>query len=168
MNSYLVLLGLIITCIPSGKWGREELAIWDRRERVRAETRNDSGSPSTPLTVYIGLGAATVRVRAYGATGEVDIRGDPFTLGTRVLLTCDVTGLPESSEVKRYRWFHSLTGASQDRYQIQDRHPYYRVVKDTLLVDVTSLGQGGKYTCFVSFSNAPQSSDSTAIITVEG
>ena len=57
---------------------------------------------------------------------------------------------------------------TQGRYQTQDRDPYYSVVKDTLLVDVTSLDQRGKYTCFVSFSNAPQSSGSTAIITVEG
>ena len=79
-----------------------------------------------------------------------------------------MTGPPEDSEVVSYRWFHSLTGDTQGRYQIQDRDPYYRVVKDTLLVDATSLDQRGKYTCFVSFSNAPQSSGSTAIITVEG
>ena len=28
---------------------------------------------------------------------------DSFTLGARVLLTCDVTGLPEGSEVIRYK-----------------------------------------------------------------
>ena len=115
-----------------------------------------------------------MRTRAYIATGEVDIQYNfntkvAFTQGTRLLLTCDVTGLPhEDSEVVSYRWFHSLTGDTQGRYQIHDRDPYYRVVKDTLLIDVTSLNQGGKYTCFVSFSNAPQSSSSTAIITVEG
>ena len=107
-----------------------------------------------------------MRIRAYRATGEVGIQ--TFTQGTRLLLTCDVTGLPENSEVVSYRWFHSLTGENKDRYQIQDRVPYYRVAKDILLIDVTSLDQGGKYTCFVSFSNAPQSSDSTAIITVDG
>ena len=124
-----------------------------------------SVTPSMQLT---GVGAATVRIRAYNATGELDIRRDPFTLGTRVLLTCDVTGLPEDRVVVSFRWFHSLTGDTQGRYQILDRHPYYRVVKDTLLIDVTSLDQGGKYTCYVSFSNAPQSGGSTAIITVEG
>ncbi len=107
-------------------------------------------------------------ISAYSATGELDLRTNPFTLGTRVLLTCNVTGLPENSEVVSYRWFHSRTGDTQGRYQIQDRDPYYRVVEDTLLVDVTSLDQGGKYTCFVSFSNAPQSSGSIAIITIEG
>ena len=65
-----------------------------------------------------------------------------ITQGTKLLLTCDVTRLPhENSEVVSYRWFHSLTGDTQGRYQIHDRHPYYRVVNDTLLVDVTSLDQ---------------------------
>ena len=124
--------------------------------------------------LHIGLEAATVRIRAYRPTGEVDIKPYTqntkveFTLGTRLLLTCEVTGLPEGSEVVNYQWFHSLTGDTRIRYQILDRDPYYRVVKDTLLMDVTSRDQGGKYTCFVSFSNAPTSSGSTAIITVEG
>ena len=91
-----------------------------------------------------------------------------ITQGTRLLLTCDVTGLPENNEVNSYRWFHSLTGDTQGRYQMHNRYPYYRVVKDTLLVEVTSFDQGGRYSCFVSFSNAPESGDSTAIITVEG
>ena len=110
----------------------------------------------------------TVSIRAYSATGELDIRRDRFTLGTRVLLTCDVTGLPEDSEVVSYRWFHSLTGDTQGMYQIQDRDPYYRVVIDTLLIDVTSLDQGGKYSCNVRFTNLPQSSGVIAIITVAG
>ena len=107
-----------------------------------------------------------MRIRVYRATGELDIQA--FTLGTRLFLTCDVIGLPEDSEVVNYRWYHSLTGDARGRYQIQDRDPYYRVVKDTLLIDVTSRDQRGKYTCFVSFSNAPLLSDSTAIFTVEG
>ena len=122
----------------------------------------------TYMYMYIGLWATIVRIRAYRATGELDLRTNPFTLGTRVFLTCDVTGLPENSEVNSYRWFHSLTGDTQGRYQIHNRDPYYRVVKDTLLIDVTSLDQEGRYYCFVSFSNAPPSGDSTAIITVEG
>ena len=115
-----------------------------------------------------------MKTRTYRTTGEVDNTFKynakvAFTQGTKLLLTCDVTRLPhEDSEVVSYRWFHILTGDTQGRYQIQDRDPYYRVVKDTLLIDVTSLHQGGSYTCFVSFSNAPQSSGSTAIITVEG
>ena len=89
----------------------------------------------------------TVRIRAYNATGELDIRRDPFTLGTRVLLTCDVTGLPEDSEKNSYKWYHNCKGRPNSRCEIQDRDPYYRVVKDTLLVDVTSLDQGGRYYC---------------------
>ena len=89
----------------------------------------------------------TVSISAYNATGELDIRRGPFTLGTRVLLTCDVTGLPEDSEVVSYRWYHNCTGRPNSRCEIQDKDPYYRVVKDTLLVDVTSLDQGGRYYC---------------------
>ena len=119
-----------------------------------------------------------MRIRAYRATGEVNIKSynvntkAAITQGTRLLLTCDVIGTPyEDNEVVSYRWFHRLTGGSQGtqgRHEIRAGDPYYRVVKDTLLIHFASLDQGGKYTCFVSFSNAPQSGDSTAIITVEG
>ncbi len=118
------------------------------------------------LYTYVGLEAVSVRIRAYRATGEVGIQ--TFTQGTRLLLTCDMTGLAEGNEEASYRWFHSLTGDTQGRYQIQDRHPYYRVVQDTLLIDVTSLDQGGKYTCFVGFTNMPQSIGITGIITIAG
>ena len=114
-----------------------------------------------------------MRVRAYRATGVVDNASKhnakvAIIQGTKLLLTCDVTGFAEDSEIVSYRWFHSLTGDTQGRYEIRGGVPYYRVVKDTLVIDVTSLDQGGKYTCFVSFSNAPPSGGSTAIITVEG
>ena len=102
-----------------------------------------------PYNIRTGVAAVTVRIRAYSATGELDDRRDPFTLGTRVLLTCDVTGLPEDSEVVGYRWYHNCTGHTTSRCGIEDRKPYYRVVKDTLLVDVTSLDQGGRYYCDV-------------------
>ena len=93
-----------------------------------------------------------MRMSVYSATGELHNAYDintkiAFVRGSRYLLICDVTGLPEDSEEVSYRWFHSRTGDSQRRYQIQDRDPYYRVVKDTLLVDVTSLDQGGRYYC---------------------
>ena len=94
----------------------------------------------------------TVKISAYTATGELDIRRDPFTLGTKVLLTCDVTGLPENSEDVNYRWYHNCAGSPNSRCEIQDGDPYYRVVKDTLLVDVTSLDQGGRYYCIADFS----------------
>ena len=94
-----------------------------------------------------GVAAVTVRIRAYSTTGELDTTRDPFTLGTRVLLTCDVTGLPEGSEVVSYRWYHNCTGHPNSRCEIQDGDPYYRMAKDTLLVDVTSLDQRGRYYC---------------------
>ena len=115
-----------------------------------------------------------MRIRAYNTTGELYIGNnvlqerDDFTLGTRVLLTCDVTELPESSEVVSYRWFHSCTENPNSRCEIQDRDPYYRVVSDALLVDVISMDQRGMYYCFVKFSNIPQSSHFTPKITVAG
>ena len=93
-----------------------------------------------------------MRIRAYNATGEVDIwNNDAFTLGRRVLLTCDVTGLPQGGKVVNYRWYHNCTGRLNSRCEIQDRDPYYRVVNDTLLVDVTSWDQGGRYFCTVHY-----------------
>ena len=114
-----------------------------------------------------------MRMSVYSATEELQNAYDintkiAFFRGSRYLLTCDMTGLPEDSEEVSYRWFHSRTGDRQGRYQIQDGDPYYRVVKDTLLVDVTSGDQRGRYYCFVKLSNAPQSGSSTAMFTVEG
>ena len=94
---------------------------------------SDCGVPSTQLT---GVAAVTVRIRAYNATGNIiPEHRDVFTLGTRVLLTCDVTELPESSEVVSYSWYHSCTGGNQGRCQIRDRDPYYRVVNDVISQD---------------------------------
>ena len=109
-----------------------------------------------------GVAAVTVSIRAYNATGELDIRRDPFTLGTRVLLTCNVTGLPEDSEAVTYSWYHNCTELPNARCEIHDRDLYYRAVKDTLLVDVTSLNQGGRYSC-----NVPSLSLTKAGITRE-
>ena len=106
----------------------------------------DCGVPSTALT---GVVAATVKIRAYNATGELGIRRDHFTLGTRVLLTCNVTRQTEGSKVLRYRWYHNCTGRPNSRCEIRDGDPYYRVVNDTLLMDVTSNDQGGRYSCSV-------------------
>ena len=128
---------------------------------------SNCGVPFTQLT---GVAAVTVRIRAYNATGNIiPEHRDPFILGTRVLLTCDVTELPEGHEVVSYRWYHSCTGGNQGRCEIRDRDPYYRVVDDTLLVDVISQDQGGRYYCFVKFSNMlPQSSHSISKIAVAG
>ena len=52
---------------------------------------------AVPFIQLTGVAAVAVKIRAYNATGELDIPRDPFTLGTSVLLTCDVTGLPKDS-----------------------------------------------------------------------
>ena len=62
-----------------------------RREGVE----NDFRSPSAHLT---RVETVSVMIKAYNATGKLGIRRDAFTLGTRVLLTCDVSGLPEGNE----------------------------------------------------------------------
>ena len=123
--------------------------------------------------LYIGMGAAKARITAYTVTGEVHDAHNvntKVTQGRRILLSCGVTGLSEENEVVSYRWFHSHTGdtSTKNRYEIHDRHPYYTVVKDTLLVDVTSWDQGGKYTCFVKLKTDAPSIGSAAILTVEG
>ena len=105
---------------------------------------SDCAVPSIQLT---GVADVTVSITAYSAIGELYVRSNPFTLGTRVLLTCDVTGLPQGSEVVIYRWYHNCAGRPDRMCEIQEGDPYYRVVKDTLLVDVTSLDQGGRYHC---------------------
>ena len=125
---------------------------------------SDCGVPSTQLT---GVGAVTVRITAYDATGKQLDQRDDFTLGTRVLLICDVTEL-QGHKVVRYRWFHNCTGGTQGRCRIHDRDPYYRVVDDTLLVDVILWDQGGKYSCFVKFSTKSVSSHSLSSINVAG
>ena len=105
---------------------------------------SDCAVPSIQIT---GVAAVTVGIRAYNASGELNIRRPDFTLGTRVLLTCDVTGLPEDREALSYKWYHNCTVGLDRLCEIRDGDPYYRVVKDTLLVDVTSRDQGGRYYC---------------------
>ena len=76
------------------------------------------------------------------------IGGIAFTRGTRVLLSCDVTGIYEDSEVLSYRWYHKCAFNS---CEIRDGDPYYRVVADTLLVDVTPENNVGRYICIVTY-----------------
>ena len=103
-----------------------------------------------------GVAAVTVSISAYNVTGELNIRRDPITLGTRVLLTCDVTELPEGSEVLSYKWYHNCRDLPNSRCNVRDSDPYYRVVKDTLLIDVISLAQGGRYYCTVQHQQESQ------------
>ena len=122
-------------------------------------------------TQLSGVAAVTVRIAAYDATGrQLDIKPgqtDAFILGTRVLLTCEVTEL-QGDEVVSYRWYHNRTGSTQGGYNIRDGDPYYRVVNGILLVDVTSWDQGGKYSCNVKFNINPQSSTSVSNINMAG
>ena len=129
-----------------------------------------------PFTQLTGQAALKVTIKAYNATEELGIsahagnKKNSFTLGTRVLLTCDMSGLPEGNEVVSYRWFHNCTGYTDEMCQIRNEDPYYRVVNDTLLVDVTSQDQGGRYYCFVHFSTTQRGPppSNTTIITVAG
>ena len=110
-----------------------------------------------------------MRIRAYNATGELDLNNnvlaqrDAFTLGTRVLLTCDVTGHSQGGTLISYRWEHNCTEYPNSRCEIQDGDPYYRVVNDTLLVDVTSWDQGGRYYCVVHYLQGAQATTFTAV-----
>ena len=79
------------------------------------ESVSDHGVLSTQFT---RVAAVTVRIRAYNANGEISTTRDPLNLGTRVFLACDVTELPEGSEVNRYRWFRNCTGGTQGRCEI--------------------------------------------------
>ena len=112
-----------------------------------------------------------VKIRAYNASGELDIESgntiniDSFTLGTRVLLTCDVIGLPEGSEVISYKWYHNCT---QVRCEVQDGTPYLRAVDDTLLVDVTSHDLRGRYYCVAEYGNEQSMRGFTSTISVTG
>ena len=104
-----------------------------------------------------------MKIRAYNASGKLytesrrRISVTSFILGTRVLLTCDVTGLPEGSEVIRYKWYHKCPQMECMVQEIQEETPYYRAVDDTLLVDVTSHDLGGRYYCDAEYGNEQES-----------
>ena len=108
--------------------------------------------PSINLT---GEAAVMVTIRVYNATSKMEITGQPFTLGTRVLLTCNVTGLPNGSETHSYRWYHNCTGHHDNSCEIQNGHSY-SVMNDNLLMNVTSWNQGGWYSCSVWYFQGTQ------------
>ena len=176
MKLQLVLftMGQLTACLPSGKMEWADLGLEGKEyEGLELEMTLVNHPHHSPY-VYIGLGAATVRVRVYTVTGAVDISyyynaKVAISQGTRLLLTCDATGFSEGNEVVSYRWYHNNTldtRGYQAKTNIQDRGPYYRVVKDTLLVDFTSLDQGGRYSCFVKLRNGAKSTGITALLTV--
>ena len=107
-----------------------------------------------------------MRIRAYNATGELDIskssleNRDAVTLGTRVLLTCNLTLV--GSEVLSYKWYHNCTAYPNSRCEVRDGDPYYRVVNDTLLMDVPSWDQGGWYFCVVHYLQEAEATNFTA------
>ena len=100
---------------------------------------------STPLT---GVAAVIGRIRAYNATGEVDITNYPLILGTRVNLTCMLTRPRNGSEAISYRWYHNCTRTRDNSCEIQNGDSY-RVRNGTLSMNVTTHDQGGWYTCAV-------------------
>ena len=95
---------------------------------------NGCGVPSTSLT---GEAAVAVRIRAYSGTGLFALEQGNVLRGTRLLLICDVEGLPEGSVVTSYKWRHNSVAG---KFEIQRESPYYRAVNDTLLVDATFWG----------------------------
>ena len=109
-----------------------------------------------------------VKIRAYNASSELDIEAintphrDSFTLGTRILLTCDVTGLPEGSEIIRYKWYRKCAQMTQ-RCEIEEGAPYYRVVDDTLLLDVISHTLGKRFVCEAEYHYEQNMSDFASI-----
>ena len=106
----------------------------------------DCGVPSTSLT---GEAAVTVRIRAYSATGHFALEQGNVLRGTRLLLTCDVNGLPKGSVITSYKWYHSC---STGKCEIQEGYPYYTPVSDTLLVVATSWeGRSRRHYCDVTY-----------------
>ena len=105
---------------------------------------------------HTGVASVTLSISIYSATGKLGIGSmNVMTLGTRVLLTCDVIGLP-GSEAMSYKWYHNCAGRPNSRCEIEESEPYYRVMKNTLLVDVTSLYQEGRYYCAVQHQQETQ------------
>ena len=120
-----------------------------------------------------------MRIRAYNATGELDISNtmtstkhrNAFILGTRVLLTCNVTVPPQGGKLLNYQWYRNCTGHPDSRCEIRDGDPYYSVVNDTLLVDVIPWDYGVRYYCFLHYlqgAEATPLNSFTPIITVAG
>ena len=67
--------------------------------------------------------------------------------GTRLLLICDVEGLPEGNVSITYTWYQECTGGCE----IQEGDPYYTAVNDTLLVDATYWDGWKRHTCKVKY-----------------
>ena len=163
----MVLLALIAATHLSGK----RVKLGNTKEMGRQPVRNFEVSS----TILTGAAAVKVKIRAYNATRELDLsnsavsKTDPFIVGTRILLICNETEQSEGIEVVSYRWFRSCKEGQQRRCEIRDGDPYYRVVSNTLLVDVTSWNQGGRYYCTIhGLQNVTVASSFTPLIIVAG
>ena len=107
------------------------------------------GVPSMSLT---GEAAVAVRIRAYSDTGLFALEQGNVLRGTRLLLTCDVEGLPVGSVVNSYKWYHNC---SIGICEIQRESPYYTAVNDTLLVDATTWdGRKRRHICQVEYRSS--------------
>ena len=105
----------------------------------------DCGAPSATIT---GEADVTITITAADATGYF-VQGNNVPRGTRLLLICDVEGLPEGSVVKTYRWYNSTTSTGAN--EIRRESPYYKAVNDTLLIDATSWDNGRRHICEVEY-----------------
>ena len=98
-----------------------------------------------------GEAVVAVRIRAYSDTGLALEQGNVLR-GTRLLLTCDVNGLPEGYVITSYKWYHNC---STGRCEIERESPYYTRVNDTLLMDATTWGGGRRrHFCQVEYRSA--------------
>ena len=101
-----------------------------------------------PFTLT-GEAAVAVRIRSFSATGHFALEQGNVLRGTRLLLTCDVKGLPEGSVVTSYKWYHNC---STGKCEIQRESPYYTPVNDILLVDATTWDGGRRrHICQVEY-----------------
>ena len=116
--------------------------------------RSGCAISSTNLT---GGTVVAVQIRVYNATEEVNLKEDNVPQGTRLLLICDVEGLPEGNVVISYKWYHNC---STGRCEIQEGDPYYTALNDTLLVDATSWeGWPRRFFCEVKYYSEQRRSD---------
>ena len=111
-----------------------------------------------------------MKIRAYSASGHVVLRQGTIPRGTRVLLTCDVEGLPEGNVVISYKWSHNK--CVDMKCEIREGDPYYTAVNDTLLVDTTSWGGRRRHRCAVEYHSEERVSGTetgfTALVSLTG
>ena len=106
------------------------------------------GRIEVPSHLLTGEATIGVRVKAYNATGELVLGEDDVPRGTRVLLICDLEGLPEGNVVTSYKWYYNCTTGQCE----MQGDPYYTVMNDTVLVASTSCDGGRRgYTCEVEY-----------------